>query len=137
MSEHKQKPKRPVPSYLENFAERKVAAAAAIEQHGLRLQHIKNHNIPYGGVTVVYQHKDHQSFISVSTAVCSENDMFNCSIGRVLAVENFIAGKTITLPFKNQKDGSLNFHIQNIFAASLLGRYYTDEEKLYIINAGE
>lgn len=118
--------KKAIPAYLENFAERKVAAAAVIAEHGLRIQHIKNHNLPYGGVTVVYQHKDRQSFISVATEVCSDSDMFNCAIGRVLAVENFVAGKTIRLPFKESVDGSLNFYVQTVFTAGLLPRYYPE-----------
>lgn len=51
-----------------------------------------------GGFTVVYHQAKRNSFVTLSTAVCSSKERYCRKIGKSLAVDNFVAGKTITLP---------------------------------------
>lgn len=117
------RPRKPVPSYLKNIEQRNIAATAFIQENEIHIQHIKNDDHPKGGITIAYQHKGHQSFITVATQICSDNDMFNCRTGRVLAVENFVSGKTICLPYKKSEDGSLNWYVAEMLGSKFKERY--------------
>jgi len=41
----------------------------------------------------------HGQTIEIATSVCSDKDQFDKSIGRTLAIERFLEGKTITIPY--------------------------------------
>jgi len=67
----------------------------------IRVTHIQL-NTPNnkGGMTVAYKTTfRHGQTIEISTSVCSDKDQFDKAIGRTLAIERFLEGKTITVPY--------------------------------------
>jgi hypothetical protein len=81
---------------LENFEERLAHAAEFCEKNNLRVMHFRGFR--GGGVTVIYRHLKKNSFVEISTAVCSNRDQYNKKIGRILATENFERGNVIRVP---------------------------------------
>lgn len=104
--------------YLYNFEERRFQTLEFMEQNNIRIRHFKSQlNNPFGGISVAYQHDPRNSFVKISTSVCSAKDQFNTKIGRVLAIENFMNQKTICLPYsKKIDDMEINYFIGSIFS---------------------
>ena len=71
---------------------------------GVRVTHINfKATDNKGGITVAYkmEHK-HSQILELATAICSDKDQFDKSIGRTLAIERFLDGKTISVPYSKQ-----------------------------------
>lgn len=82
---------------LENFEDRLARAVAFAAKNDLRVKHVQNFN-DGGGVTIVYRRMKPNSFIEISTAVCSKRDQYNKKIGRILATESFERGEIVRIP---------------------------------------
>lgn len=91
---------------LKNFEERLARTVAFSASNGLRVMHIQDF-LQGGGITVVYRRLKTNSFIEISTAVCSKCDQYNKKIGRILATENFEQGKVIRVPSNGNNPASV------------------------------
>lgn len=69
----------------------------------IRILHIRVSSMgvdsPTGGTTIAYHWKHGMSHIRLSTAVCSLNDRYNKTVGRSIALENFLDGQSISIPY--------------------------------------
>jgi hypothetical protein len=84
---------------LDNFDERLAHADEVFAEKGLRIKHVRD-IYGSGGVAVVYRRQKKNSFIELSTAICSKKDQYNKKIGRILATESFERGEVIRVPLR-------------------------------------
>jgi hypothetical protein len=92
---------------VENQAARYAEARRVADDEGIRIKHFRPlvlgspegdtflHN---GGITVAYRKLSTDSFIEVSTALCSHHDTYNRKVGTLLAVEQFANHRRIRVP---------------------------------------
>lgn len=75
-----------------------------------------------GGLTVAYTHDASDSFIVMSTAICSSRDPFVRAVGRTIAINNYFAGNTIKFPYNKylQETVSPNEFIRSIVSSAVL-----------------
>lgn len=91
---------------LENLAERYLAARRVIADSGLQIKHFRPRMVTatgvmvshLGGITVAYRQLPTDSFIELSTAVCSSRDNYHRKVGTSLAVEQFDNMHRIRVP---------------------------------------
>ena len=87
---------------MKSFTKARInQATQAGKDFGVRVTHLRLNNFNNtGGLTVAYKTTfNHGQTIEISTAVCSNKDQFDKAIGRTLAIERFLEGKTITVPY--------------------------------------
>lgn len=109
-------PKREVPAYLVNIAAREAETLAIMEELGIEVRHFNTENQHKGGVTIAYQYIQGNSYVTIATSLCSKNDSYDKKIGRTLAVENFVSGKTVNIPYSdNTEDCSPGNYIGGLF----------------------
>lgn len=66
-----------------------------LADHGLKLVHIRPENDFRGrGMTVAFREVN-KNVIEIATAIVHTNDTFTKKVGARLAIENFIAGRTV------------------------------------------
>lgn len=51
-----------------------------------------------GGMTLAYRQRREDSFVEVSSALCSIKDVFSRKVGATVAVEAFMAGRVLRIP---------------------------------------
>jgi hypothetical protein len=92
---------------VENQAERYAAARRVMEEDGIKIKHFRprvvgSHDdetmLHNGGLTVAYRQLKTDSFVEVSTALCSHNDTYNRKVGTLIAVEQFANHRRIRVP---------------------------------------
>lgn len=92
---------------LEQLSLRYAAARRAVEEQGIRIKHLRvqHEALPgvlfvenKGGLTLAYKHDPKNSFVEVSTAICSSQDLYNRKAGTVIAVEGFVEERRIRIP---------------------------------------
>ncbi|MBU9199836.1 hypothetical protein KTD31_00285 [Burkholderia multivorans] len=91
---------------IENQAARYEAAKRVIEDEGIRIKHFRLKvgaggeffGAHKGGITVAYRQLRTDTFVELSTALCSINDVYNRKVGTVVAVEQFANLHRIRLP---------------------------------------
>jgi len=54
--------------------------------------------LQHGGMTLAYRQRREDSFIEVSSALCSLKDVFSRKVGTTVAVEEFMAGRVLRIP---------------------------------------
>ena len=63
--------------------------------HGLRLVHVRPENDFRGrGMTIAFREVN-RNVIEISTAIVHTNDTFTKKVGARVAIENFVAGRTV------------------------------------------
>lgn len=72
-----------------------------------------------GGLTVVYDWVKGDSFITISTAVCSKSDAYNRSLGRKIAIQNYLDGNSVRLPFNKKVWKNPRNMLRTMFADSI------------------
>ena len=68
---------------------------------GIKVKHFYDRDAwspQLGGFTVVYSKSNRDSFVVLSTAVCSTQERYCRKTGKTLAVKNYLQDKCITLP---------------------------------------
>ncbi|HDR9103466.1 TPA: hypothetical protein QDB04_000186 [Burkholderia vietnamiensis] len=98
--------KLPRGDIIENQAARYEAAKRIIEEEGIRIKHFRLkvgadglfYGSHMGGITVAYRQLRTDTFVELSTALCSINDVYNRKVGTVVAVEQFVNLHRIRLP---------------------------------------
>ncbi|KVP16823.1 hypothetical protein [Burkholderia ubonensis] len=99
-------PKLPRGDIIENQAERYDAARRVMQDEGITVKHIRPsivddfggvalHN---GGITVAFRQLPTDSFVEISTAMCSQKEIYNRKVGTALAVEQFMNHRRIRVP---------------------------------------
>jgi hypothetical protein len=92
---------------VENQAERYAAARRVMEEDGIRIKHFRprvvgspegDEMLHNGGLTVAYRQLNTDSFVEVSTALCSHHDTYNRKVGTLIAVEQFANHRRIRVP---------------------------------------
>jgi hypothetical protein len=92
---------------VENQAERYAAARRVMEEDGIKIKHFRpyvvgSHDdetmLHNGGITVAYRQLKTDSFVEMSTALCSHNDTYNRKVGTLIAVEQFANHRRIRVP---------------------------------------
>jgi hypothetical protein len=88
-------------------AARYAAARRVADEEGIRIKHFRplvldtpegDAFLHQGGITVAYRKLSTDSFIEVSTALCSHHDTYNRKVGTLLAVEQFANLRRIRVP---------------------------------------
>lgn len=98
--------KLPHGDIIENQAARYEAARRVLEEEGISIKHFRLSCItPHGevgshtgGITVAYRQLNTDSFVEISTAICSKHDIYNRKVGTILAVEQFMNMRRIRVP---------------------------------------
>jgi hypothetical protein len=93
----------------------------------VRVVHIRKINgftdiSTYGGMTVAYSWRKGDTFIVCSTAICSDRDVFSRKKGNALAMEGYVLGQVIRLPYSRaiQKSGiTPTTHVRAVFQSSI------------------
>lgn len=94
------------PYVLENFEVRYAAAREAAVAEGICVKHYRRSVIvdgeraflDTGGMTVAYRRNPGDSFVEVSTALCSVRDIYNKKMGTTLAMESFMNDRVVRIP---------------------------------------
>lgn len=79
-----------------------------LKAHGLKLVHIRPHN-DFGGRGMTVAYKDaNKNVIEIATAIVHTNDTFTKKTGARVAIENFVAGRTVFVRklFRNESSAT-------------------------------
>lgn len=98
--------KQPHAAIIEDQVARYETARRFIDEEGIAIKHFRpailshagvsmRHN---GGMTVAFRKLDTDSFVEISTAMCSQHDVYNRKVGTTLAVEQFMNQRRIRVP---------------------------------------
>jgi len=89
----------------------------------VRVVHLFNKQNPYGGCTIAYKPKLHDSkgypaglFADVAIAYCNEKDRYNRKLGEATAVLRLIKGRSVSMPI--YKYGQPVLELKQIFQDS-------------------
>ncbi|KVP65580.1 hypothetical protein WJ96_04220 [Burkholderia ubonensis] len=91
---------------IENQAARYEAARRVMQDEGIIVKHIRPHIVGdfggvalhNGGITVAFRQLPTDSFVEISTAMCSQKEIYNRKVGTALAVEQFANHRRIRVP---------------------------------------
>jgi hypothetical protein len=90
------------------------AINALVETLGLKVKHFYDRDAwgpNLGGFAVAYSKQPRDSFVVLSTAVCSSKERYCRKIGKSLAVNNYLQGRVITLPVPKWMTASEVIHM--------------------------
>ncbi|KWA83916.1 hypothetical protein WL29_21355 [Burkholderia ubonensis] len=99
-------PKLPHGDIIENQAARYEAARRVMQDEGIIIKHMRptlvdvfgEYALHQGGITVAFRQLREDSFVEISTAMCSMKDVYNRKVGTTLAVEQFMNHRRIRVP---------------------------------------
>lgn len=79
-----------------------------LEAHGLKLVHIRpNSDFTGRGMTVAYRTLN-KNVIEIATAIVHTNDTFSKKVGARIAINNFIAGRTVYIRKLFRSEGAVS-----------------------------
>jgi hypothetical protein len=70
---------------------------------GGRIAHVHQPNNHDGTRAMTIAFIDHSGRVEVATSVTHRNDTFTKKVGTKLAIEHFLAGKTVSIPLQNRR----------------------------------
>lgn len=91
----------------EDEAKRYAAARQFMADEGVSVMHLRLKELHpeiglfashTGGITVAYRRQHSTSFMEISTAICSERDIYDRKVGTIYAVEQFANQRSIRIP---------------------------------------
>ena len=102
---------------MKSFTKQRINEATNLAlAYGVRVTHIRPNFLNKGGLTVAYRTEfKHAKTIEIALSNCSDKDQFDRAIGRTLAVERFLAEKTITIPYNEHVFGNPVTQLRKLF----------------------